>query len=69
MNIQDLKEGQHVQINHSRKGLFTGIVKKMYDTSIIFTLTSKVKGLANTWDKGEDLTVITSFCTLIKIIE
>lgn len=69
INVNDLKQGQKVEMQHSRKGNISAIVKNNSDNEwISLTLLEGVTGLVNTWVEGEELTCRKSFLSNIKII-
>ena len=70
INVNDLKQGQKVEMFHSRKKTIRGIVKSNSDSEwISITLLDGVSGMVNTWVEGEELTCRKSFLSFIKLID
>ena len=70
-----IKKGQLLAVSHRRKGNFTGIAKRDFDTDdeeffpIALAQEEVVVGISNDWIEGETVPCRNTLCTISKIEE
>ncbi len=72
VKIEDVKVGDKITIKHQRKGTFNAEVKSNDLTSEwldTVVLDKKIKGMVNTWEPGEDLSVRKTLIASIEKIQ
>lgn len=69
IKIEDLKKGDKIEFNHCRKGLIQGEVVSSNDEWLTVELLTRVRGLANQWNKGDELTSRKSFISDITTLD
>ena len=65
----EIKKGQIVEVEHSRKGYFVAKASSDFDTDVagfypLILVTRLVQGMSTSWEEGEEIPCRNSLCKL-----